>query len=125
MANTLAPVNSLTVIRGASKTLELTVKDPDDSPIDLTGSRVVFTAKASITDTLPLIQKDSDKGITEVEIINPTAGLARIYLSYLDTGSLDPGLYEFDVWVHLASGKRYPVIGPCELEVHPAVTILA
>lgn len=122
-ADTLLPVNAVSVIRGSSKTLELTVTDDTDKVVDLTGATLYFSVKTLIEDSHPLFQKRSTN-VSEIEITKPRDGVARIYLSPADTQTLDPKEYVFDVWVVLASGKRYPVIEPSVFVVRPGVTIL-
>jgi len=120
------PKNTVAVIRGSSKTYELTVVDENNDPVDLTGARVLFTVKTLITDASPVIQKDSQAGAAQIEIMpNPKAGKARIYLSPSDTRNLDVAEYVFDAWVVLSSGKRHPVIPPSIFEVEAGVTVLS
>lgn len=115
------PANTMTVRRGSSKTYELTVTDEKDQPVDLTGARLIFSVKAALTDQTTLIQKTSSEP-TQIEILDPPRlGKARIYLRPVDTG-IDPYQYTFDLWVVLASGKRYPVIEPSTFEVKPSVS---
>lgn len=119
------PKNAIRIIRGSSKTYELSVVDENDDPVDLTGARVLFTVKRDIVDTAPLIQKDSDAGPTQVEIMTPPkAGKARIYLSPSDTQRLEAVEYVFDSWIVLSSGKRHPVIPPSVFEIEPGVTVI-
>ena len=44
------PANAVTIIRGTSKTLVLTVKDKDGAVVDLTGSTIYMTVKSNATD---------------------------------------------------------------------------
>lgn len=118
----LQPKNALTVLRGESKTLQLTVKNTDSSPKNLSGGRVVFTVKRYITDVTPIFQKTSDSA-PQVTLTQPTAGIAEIYLVPADTKSLMPMEYVFDVWLILA-GKQYPVILPSIFDLQPGVTAL-
>ena len=121
----LSPENSLTVIRGASKTLDMTITDTDTGrAADLTGGRIVLTVKESVTDARPVIQKISDEA-TQAEITLPRSGIARIYLVPADTQNLTLKDYVFDVWVILASGKRYHVIQPSVFTIQPGVTLQA
>lgn len=115
--------NAVTVYRGSSKTLKLTVTDSDGDAVDLTGARIVLSAKKDISDRDPVIQKDS-QGVGEVEVTSPREGKAEIYLIPEDTQNLDACTYVFDVWVVLASGERYPVIRSSELVVESGVTVL-
>jgi hypothetical protein len=119
----LLPENSVTVHRGASKTLNLTVKDADGNPVDLTGATLYFTVKRKETDASCIIQKISSD-VAQIEIASPaTQGTAQIFLQPSDTNK-DPGKYRFDVWVVLASGARYVVVKPSVFEIVPGVTVL-
>lgn len=121
----ILPENAVSIIRGSSKTLEMTVIDADTGkPADLTGGKVVLTVKEAVTDLNPVIQKISTD-VTQAEITVPRGGIARIYLVPGDTQTLALKDYVFDVWVVLASGKRYPVVQPSVFTVQPGVTLLA
>jgi len=121
----LGPENQIEIYRGASKIYELEVVDGEEHVVDLTGARVVFSVKCSLSDAAPLIQKDSDVGATEIDISHPKEGKAEIKLLPSDTQNLDAGEYIFDVWVVLASGTRGPVILPSPFQVIAGVTILS
>jgi hypothetical protein len=113
--------NAVEVSRGASLTLELSVVDEDDAVQDLTGARVLFTVKLNVQPGLaPLMQKDSTD-ITQIELVAPRLGMVRIYLGPSDT-RLVPRAYLFDVWVILATGRRYAVIRQAPLRVLPSLT---
>jgi hypothetical protein len=120
----LGAENQIEVVRGSSKTFELEVVDEADVAVDLTGARIVLTVKCQVTDSSPLIQKDSNVGAAEVEIIHPRDGKAMIKFSPSDTQLLDSGKYTFDVWVVLTSGFRCPVIMPSPFIVQAGVTVL-
>lgn len=123
MAGMMLPENSLEVVRGSSRTLELTVTDQDSKPVDLTGSRIIFSVKTSANDPLPLIQKTTDQ-LAQAEVTVPREGKARIYLQPGDTQGLQALEYVFDVWVILTSGKRYPVVPSSIFAVKPGVTLI-
>lgn len=118
------PKNAIQVIRGTSKTFELAVVDESGGVVNLTGSRVIMTVKRELTDRNPVIQKDSLVGVAQVELSEPKAGKAKIYFDPADTQTLDVREYLFDVWVILASGKRYAVVPPSILEIVAGVTVL-
>jgi hypothetical protein len=119
------PKNTIRLIRGTSKTFLLTVTDEADERVDLAGARIIMSVKRSLDDEHTLIQKDSSKGATQVEIITPTkGGQANIYLTPSDTNTMDVREYTFDVWVILSSGKRYAVIPPSVLELEAGVTVI-
>lgn len=118
----LLPENAVSVTRGTSKTLVLTVKDKDDKPVNLTGATIYFSVKRKETDTgNPLIQKISTDS-AQIEIPNPTDGIAKIYLQPSDTQNLDITQYKFDVWMVSAIGKRFVVVKPSIFNVEAAVT---
>lgn len=118
-----APVNTLTIIRGTSKTLELTITDSAGAIVDITGCTVIFTIKDDLYNQLPLVQKMSTNPL-EVEITEPRLGKALIYLTPADTHDLDPVVYVYDVWLVLTNTKRYAVIQPTDFVLKPGVTIL-
>lgn len=121
--STLFPENALTIVRGSSKTLKLTVKDENEAFVNLTGATIYFTVKVSERDAQPLFQK-STLVPTQAEITVPREGVALIYLQPSDTQNLDPHEYVFDVWAILANGKRYPVVKPSVFKVEPGVSFI-
>jgi hypothetical protein len=120
----LSPANAVVIYRGTSKTLELTVTDASGNPVDLTGSTIYFTVKKCIEEQEVLFQKRSTDPL-QIEITQPKAGKAKIYIQPIDTSSLEIRSYKFDVLVVLSSGKRYIVVPPTDLTVQLAVTVLA
>lgn len=119
----LLPENSVSIIRGTSKTMKLTVKDGRGALVNLTGATIYFTVKKHEKDEHALIQKISTN-ILQVEIPNPSDGVANIYLLPSDTTPLCAGRYKFDVWVVLSSGERFVVVPPSVFEVQSGVTFL-
>jgi hypothetical protein len=120
----LLPENAVSIVRGTSRTLSLKVKDADGNPVNLTGATVYFTVKQKAKDKYWLIQKISTD-IAQVEIPNPTDGIAKIYLVPEDTVSLATTRYMFDVWVILSSGERYVVVAPSVFEVKDSITVIS
>jgi hypothetical protein len=119
----LLPENAVSIIRGTSKTLSLTVKDAAGNPVDLTGSTLYFTVKRKAKDKYALIQKISTD-IAQIEIPNPTDGIAKIYITPEDTTSLATTRYMFDVLIILSSGERYVVVAPSVFEVKDGITVI-
>jgi hypothetical protein len=117
------PENSIEIVRGASKTLALTITDEAGIAADISGAKVYFSVKHYATDEMPLFQKSSDVP-TQAEITVPREGKALIYLQPSDTQGMDPVEYTFDVWVVLSNGKRYPVVAPSIFKVKPGVTFI-
>lgn len=123
MTAILSPENSLTVIRGTTKTLKVTVTKPDGSYFDITGGRLVFTVKCSIFDDLPTLQKLTTIPAQGAVTI-PRQGIAEFYLIPADTQGMKPREYLFDVWLITASGDRFCVVPQSTFVVQPGVTYL-
>jgi hypothetical protein len=119
----LYPKNAITIIRGSSKTLKLTVSDENNALVNLTGATIYFSVKVSDRDSHPLFQK-STLNPAQAEITVPREGVALIYLQPSDTQNLDPHEYLFDVWAILANGKRYPVVQPSIFAVQPGISFI-
>jgi len=133
-ASLLLPKNALEVIQGESKTIRLSVTQPDPTgvkkriPFPLTGGVVYMTIKKALEDREPLIQKVSTEP-TQAQITNDLGGVAEFYLTPADTHTMDLGDYFFDIWVKFTSGpyngKRYPVVRPSTFRLVPGVTRLS
>jgi hypothetical protein len=121
----LSPDNSITIYRGASKTVQLTVlQDDATTPVDLSNARAVLTVKKDIGDAQPIFQKSTDI-IQQALITNAKGGVVQFFLVPADTAKLDVRPYVFDVWVQLANGARYPAIVPAVFDVQAGVTIMS
>lgn len=120
---TFLPANAVTVIRGTSKTLVLTIKDKDKVLVDLTGSTIYMTVRLKETDTGCLFQKISTDGL-EIDIPNPTDGIAKIFIDPQDTIGKKPTRYVYDILIILASGERHVVVGPAVFEIKAGVTVV-
>ena len=96
--------------RGTEVTIDVKVTK-DNSPFDLTGSRVHFALKDSLHDEdPPLIKKSTIFG--GVTILNAKTGDVRIFLTSADTQKL-PNLtkhYAFDVKVREPDGSIFTVL---------------
>lgn len=115
------------LFRGTSKTYRLTVVDADEARVDLTGATVYFRVKLKLEDASPVIQKASTTPaqITLLDqTVAATKGQADIFISPSDTSGLASGSYRYDVWVQLASGKRYAVVEPAPFVINRAITEL-
>jgi hypothetical protein len=118
----ISPEHTIILVKGTTKTLELTVTDLDDDPIDITGARVLFTVKEDFEDEFPLIQKTTDV-VAEAVITKPQAGIAEFFLTPSDTQNLETEFdYIYDVWVVQASGDRFAVIPPSVFKLQDSVT---
>lgn len=115
----------LTILRGSSKTLLLTVKDKAKALVNLDGAKVFFTIKRTIDSDDFEVRKTTADPAEAVLLAQSgdTLGQAQIFLTPTDTINLDPARdYVYDVWVELTSGKRYAVIKPSALNIRRAVT---
>lgn len=122
-ASMLLPQNSISIVRGTSKTLQVTVTKADGTYYDITGGKLVFTVKRALYEDVPLIQKlttDAAQGV----LTKPREGIAEFYLEPRDTNGLNPQNYIFDVWLITATGDRYVVVAEAVLAITPGVTYL-
>lgn len=109
--------NKLTIIRGDSVTLPVTFKNSDGSAINLTGSTVFFTVKASDSDS-----DDNAKIKKSVTVhTSPTEGKTTIELSTTDT-NLSAGIYLYDIQIVDSLGKVSSVRAD-KLEVIKDITL--
>jgi hypothetical protein len=120
----LTAENSISMYRGTSKILSLTVTDSSGDPYDLTGATIWFSLKKKVSDSVPLIQKRSDNP-AQAAITSAKGGLAEVYLIPSDTYDLDVRDYVFDVWVVTVGGDRYLVVGPATFTLEYTVTRIA
>lgn len=121
--NYLAPGNSVSIIRGTTKTLQVSVANPDGTATNLTGAKLVLTVKGALYEDLPLIQKLTTDA-TQAVITKPREGLVDFFFEPRDTQGLTPRDYIFDVWLLTATGERYAVVAPTPFTVLPGVTYL-
>jgi hypothetical protein len=88
-----------TITRGDTEVIELTVKNPNNSPRDITTDSIKFTLKKSKYDAVPILQKtvgagivktDTASGLAEVTIDPPDlVGLAREQTLHCDVEITD------------------------------------
>lgn len=105
----MAKNQDITVKRGNTLPIDLTITDATGTPVDLTGATVYFTAKTAesdtdATDTNASIKKDV------TDHTDPTAGETTILLDADDT-TVNPGNYFYDITVKYAAvGGAEPVV---------------
>lgn len=126
----LEPQNALQVFKGESKTLKLTILQPDPDnpggciPLDISGSTLYFTVKERADSPEVLIRKTS-VSLVEIELSDPRAGIARIFLIPSDTSGLSTiKSYVFDIWIVLSSGERHTVVKVSTFRVLQGVTTI-
>lgn len=99
-------MSTITIIRGDDQSFDVSIKNADATPVDLTGATVFFTVKkrTSDTDDEALISKDITSHTT------PASGLTNINLDNEDT-EIDPSPigkpYKWDLQVKGADGSIY------------------
>lgn len=97
------------LVRSASASITLTLKDNDNVAINLTGATVIFAVKNK---KATLEDWDADSSTAKIKITNtvhslPLQGKTVIELSNDDT-DLKPGQYVYGVKVIPASGENMP-----------------
>lgn len=117
------PANAVVIIRGTSKTLVLTIRDKEGDLVNLTGSTIYMTVRTKETDENCLFQKISTSG-QQIDIPNPTDGIAKIFIDPQDTIGKKPTRYVYDILIILASGERHVVVGPAVFEIKAGVTVV-
>jgi len=97
--------DELTIKRGDTRVITVTVTDSNGSPFDLTDYKMFLTAKTDRTNT----DANADIGPKEAVIASPLTGVGVITLSSDDT-DIDCGLYYYDVQVNKGSTNVYTII---------------
>ena len=120
----VSPENTIEIVRGSSRTIEVKITDLDGVAVDITGGRVIMALKEYIEDPDDQCKFIKDSNIvTEALITNGTGGIVRIFLVPSDTHNLTPGFdYVYDIWLVQASGDRFSVVGPSVFKVTESVT---
>lgn len=99
----MAPAQqNINVWAGNTLRLGFAFKNDDDSPFDLTGSKLVFRAVGTTT-----IRKDSEDSGSGLEIIDEAGGEAELFLTVAETRSLAAGTassitkvkFELERWI--------------------------
>lgn len=117
--------------KGESRTLTVTVVDPDTGfPVDLSSvdwliAAIEFQVKADVeTADPPAIAKSIGSGITLLAQTGDTLGQAEIELEPADTSTLTAGQYKYDVVAVFDDGRRTYVIKPSYLTLNGVVNQL-
>lgn len=88
--STLAPF-----FRGDTKVFNLSFKDTDGQPIDITGHELWFTMKKKLTDS-------DDQAILQKRVVFPSSsesegGVGTLSLTSHETKEIDPEIYYYDI----------------------------
>lgn len=110
--------NSLRMVSGQTKVLEVTVKTCEGAAASLLNGTMYFTVRDDVGGTVLVQLYSPDNGVT---ITDAGAGLATITIP--SDSALTSGCYVYDVWVEFPGTPpvRYPVVKKAELVVEPAV----
>lgn len=83
-----------TINRGTSLTIPVTIKTPEDKPVDLTGLTVAFTIKKVVSD----FDREDLRAYVQKNFApqEPEEGRFLIYLTSADT-DFEPGQFYFDI----------------------------
>jgi hypothetical protein len=96
----------LSLTRGDSQTYTITFKKKDGTVWDITNWVVFFTLKTNYN--LPDSAASLQKIVTTFTA--PSTGVAVISLLPQDTINLEPGEYDFDIYVRTAANESYTVV---------------
>lgn len=89
-----AAIYNATIDQGATFTLQVTYKDENGAPINLTGYTAAMQIRQNYNDSAALITLTSPSdGI----VITGATGTINITISAEQTGSLDEGFYVYDL----------------------------
>ena len=102
--------NLLKFVQGEEKDITVTVKDASENAVDLTGATGFFSVKENKNDAdgLAIIAKDTATA-SEMELTDPTNGIAVIHILEADTASVAPKEYFYDIKFKLAGGDIHVV----------------
>lgn len=105
---------NIKMIRGDTESITVLYANEDGTKIPLvTGDIVYFTVKKKLKDTVKVFQK---------VVTSFTDGNAIIVLEHLDTNSIEPGIYTYDIQLNRANGSVTTIIQPSEFELKGGVT---
>jgi hypothetical protein len=89
-----AAIYNATIDQGATFTLQVTYKDENGVPINLTGYTAAMQIRQNYNDSAALITLTSPSGGI---VITGATGTINITISAEQTGSLDEGFYVYDL----------------------------
>lgn len=79
-----------TMYSGDTKSLDFTILEPDDTPVDISGKDIIWSLSPTKYSSLPLITKGIGTGIT---ITDGPAGKFSVLINALDTAELQGDYY--------------------------------
>lgn len=111
----MAKNQDITIKRGNTLPITVTITDANGAPVDLTGATVYFTAKTAesdtdATDNNAAITKDVTEHVDESGAASAEDGISTIVLDADDT-TINPANYYYDITVKYAAiGGADPVV---------------
>lgn len=115
----MAKNQDITIKRGTTLPITVTITDANGTAVDLTGATVYFTAKTvesdtDATDTNATITKDVTVHVDEAGDPSATQGISTIVLDADDT-TVNPANYYYDITV------KYAAVGAAEAVVNTVI----
>lgn len=112
-------LNSIRVVRGQTKVLDVVVKTCEGRLASLDGSTLYFTVREVVGGVVTFRCKSPDDGI---DITDANKGEATITISSTKS-DVDPGCYAYDLWVEFPGVPpiRHPVVKKAELTVEASL----
>lgn len=120
----MARNQDLTIKRGTTYPITLTLTDDAGAAIDLTGATVYFTAKTDewdvdAPDTIAAITKDVTVHVDEDGVASAALGISTITLLPADT-NINAATYHYDITVEYANGVvNTPIEGKLKIDGKP------
>jgi len=112
-------MNRVSLCRGQTKVLKVTIKNQHGQCADLSSATLFFTVRASVDEPLLMCLSSPDEGI---EITDAAKGLATVTISSEDS-DIEPGRYKYALWVEYDGDPplRHPVVKSAEFCVEPCI----
>ena len=113
----MAAIANLTIDQGATFSSDVTVKDANGNPFDLTG----YTASAKMAKGYASTK--TRKAITCIVNGDPTTGIVTMSLTADQTGQLEEGRYVYDLEILQTSSSTITRVIEGVITVRPQVTL--
>jgi hypothetical protein len=95
---------SITLVRGDTEHLRVTVTDADGDTVNLTGADAWFTVKRRVADPDDRAAIALRMG-AGIEVEDAPGGVLIVTLTATETDDMVPGVYRYDVQVRDANGR--------------------
>lgn len=114
-------VNEIEIAQGSDFILDVTAVDENEVAFDLTGSTMTMEVKKRHQDSTALFTKSNGTGVTFTDAVN---GIAEIQIDPADTSGLDPGDFEYDIWLESGAIGKQQVVEVAQFKVRARVTVI-